>query len=244
MGRVASVCAGAALIARAISSAGALARETAPRAESAGRAPAGVSPLQHFLLSGIACLVRGDPDGAAHVFAVTDQLADLPQMHYLLALARILADFDRRADALPLVQRAIREDPGHPVYALLEVLADAHLSTLRSDGALYLTPAGAERLRAAARALPAASDTYNGKYAAVLLSRLEPTGDVALPLRWSGFKAMLGPGRSIALPGIKEPQALGRLLVVTAPQLAAYEVRFVNGALLERRSELDRRLAP
>jgi hypothetical protein len=199
----------------------------------------GTSPhvFEHFFLSGIACLVRGDPAGAAGIFEVTAQVAaELPQMAYLTALAGVLSDFDHRGRMLAPIQRAITADPGHPLYTIVDVLADSNLSVLKADGALYLTPAGAQLIRAAANRLSARKDAYNGKYVTTLLAALEETGDAAMPQRLKGFSAMLGAGRPIALPDIQAPQALGRLLVLSIPpeQLARYEARFLTGATGDR----------
>ena len=189
--------------------------------------------FQHLFLSGVADLVRGDPAGAADIFDVTAHVADdLPQMQYLLALARVLSDFDHRDRALATIQRIVAEDPDQPLYAILAVLADPRSSVLGRDGALYLTPDGARQLSAAASKLTTRQDAYNGKYFAMLVEALEGTGDRALPQRIDGFARMLGQGRTIVLPNVPAPQALGRLLVLAIPgeQLARYERRFLTGA--------------
>jgi hypothetical protein len=196
-----------------------------------------VGLFEHFFLSGIACLVRGDPAGAADIFEVTAQIAgDLPQMNYLLALARILADFEHRGRTLSIVQRAMAADADHPLYVIATVLADARLSVLKADGALYFTADGARLIRAASSKLAARKDAYNGKYIAMLIEGIEDTGDASMPQRLNGFAAMLGQGRTVALPHIQTPQALGRLLVLSIPpaQLARYEARFLTGATDER----------
>lgn len=196
-----------------------------------------VGLFEHFFLSGVACLVRGDPAGAADIFEVTAQIAgDMPQMNYLLALARVLADFEHRGRALSIVQRAMAADADHPLYVIATVLADARLSVLKGDGALYFTADGARLIRASGSKLAARKDAYNGKYAAALLDGIENTGDAAMPQRLNGFAAMLGQGRPIALPHIQAPQSLGRLLVLSIPpvQLARYEARFLTGTTDER----------
>lgn len=196
-----------------------------------------VGLFEHFFLSGIACLVRGDPARAADVFEVTAQIAgDMPQMNYLLALTRILADFEHRGRVLSIVQRAMAADADHPLYVIATVLADARLSVLKADGALYFTADGARLIRAAGGKLATRKDAYNGKYAAALFEGLEDTGDAAMPQRLNGFAAMLGQGRTIALPHVQTPQALGRLLVLSIPptQLARYEARFLTGTADER----------
>jgi hypothetical protein len=187
--------------------------------------------FEQFYLSGIARLGRGDPAGAASIFATTNEIApELPQMHYVLALARVLADFSTREAALPLVQSAMAADPSHPLYGILSVLADPTLSQLKADGALYLTPAGAGLLQRAGALLPRSKDAYNGKYLALLLGAFEATGDAALPQRLPGFAAILGPGRAVRLPHIEETLSLGRLLVlnVSEAELKPYEARFVD----------------
>jgi hypothetical protein len=207
------------------------------RPATADNADRSLHVFEHLFLSGVACLVRGDPAGAAGVFEVTARVAaELPQMAYLMALAGVLSDFDHRGRMLPPIQRAIAADPDHPLYTIIDVLADANLSLLKADGALYFTPAGAQLIRAAAGKLASRKEAYNGQYVATLLAALEETGDAALPRRLNGFSAMLGAGRPIALPDIQAPQALGRLLVLSIPaaQLARYEARFLTGATGDR----------
>ena len=230
---------------------------TSPHLASAPRsgsrtAPAGNSPVwadelvapnphlfEHFFLSGIACLVRGDPAGAAEVFEVTGQVAgELPQMAYLQALGRVLADFPHRERALATIRRAVASDGDHPLYAIVEILADAKQSVLKADGALYLTASAMRALRAAANRLPSTKDAYNGKYLASLLAAIAESGDAALPYRWAGFAPLLAPGRSIVLPEIAAPQALGRLFVlsISPEQLARYEARFLTGPAEDRQA--------
>ena len=202
-----------------------------PAAELVDTIHAGL--FQHLFLSGVADLVRGDPADAADIFDVTAHIADdLPQMQYLLALARVLSDFDHRDRMLAPIQRIVAEDPDQPLYAILEVLADRRSSVLGRDGALYLTRDGARRLSTAASKLATRQDAYNGKYFAMLVEALAGTGDTALPQRFDGFARMLGQGRTIMLPNVATPQALGRLLVLAIPgeQLARYETRFLTGA--------------
>jgi hypothetical protein len=93
-----------------------------------------------------------------------------------------------------------------------------------------LTPDGARQLRTAFGKLASSKDAYNSKYVPVALA-LEATGDPSLPQRVSHFAALLGPGRSIALPDIAAGQALGRLLILAIPaeRLARYEARFLTG---------------
>lgn len=189
--------------------------------------------FEHLLLSGIADLVRGDPAGAADIFDVTAQVADdMPQMQYLLASARVLSDFEHRDRMLPIIRRILAADPDQPLYAIIAVLADPNLSTLRLDGALYFTRDGARRLSAAAAKLSTRKEDYNGKYLALLLGSLEGTDDPVAPRRFNGFAKLLGQGRTIVLPDVAAPQALGRLLVLSIPPeaLVRYEARFLTGA--------------
>jgi hypothetical protein len=194
--------------------------------------------FEQFYLSGIARLARGDPAGAASVFETTHEIApDLPQMHYVLALARVLADFGSRAQALPLIDRARTADPKHPLYAILAVLADPALSALKPDGALYVSPGGMARLRDAEAVLTNTHEAYNGKYLLLLFGAIEATGDAAWPQRLPGFAALVGPGCRVHLPHIEEPVSLGRLLALGVPDatLHTYEERFVDR--LSRSSE-------
>ena len=198
--------------------------------------------FEQFYLSGIARLARGDPAGAASVFATTREIApELPQMHYGLALAQVLADFATREQALPLIDRAVNADPKHPLYAILAVLADPALSLLKPDGALYLTQAGMARLHDAESALANTHEAYNGKYLLMVFGALEATGDAAWPQRLAGFAALVGPGCHVHLPRIEEPVSLGRLLALGVPEatLHAYEERFV-----ERLTHSERRPDP
>lgn len=188
--------------------------------------------FEHFFLSGIALLVRGDPADAATVFEVTSGVAgEMPQMAYLLGLARVLSDFTHRDHALAAIKHARAGDPAHPLYQIVEVLADQKLSVLKADGALYLTPDGARQLRVALDKLSGWKDAYNAKYVATALA-IDASNDPALPQRIGGFAALLGPGRAIVLPNIAAGQALGRLLVLSIPteRLARYEARFLTGA--------------
>jgi hypothetical protein len=189
--------------------------------------------LQHLFVSGIADLVRGNPAEAADVFEATASATDeIPQLSYLTALAQVLSDFDHRDQALPGIKRALARDPDHPLYRLLAILADRELSSLQPDGALYFTPDGAKRLHAAIADLPAQTDAYNGTYLVALFTRIEKTANPALPERLPRFATMIGDGRSLRLPGVDSPQALGRLFVLSIPPqvLARGEARFLLGS--------------
>lgn len=190
--------------------------------------------LEHLFLSGIADLVRGDPAEATDVFAATESAVDeIPQADYLLALSYVLSDFTHRDRAIPLIKRALAKDPDHALYGILDVVADRDLSVLEPDGALSFTPAGAKLIHVAATRLPAQADAYNGNFLIILLAGIEKTTNPSRPERLAGFSAMLGQGRSLALPKINAPQALGRLFVLTIPQdqLARSEGRFLANAV-------------
>lgn len=190
--------------------------------------PAGTHLLEQLYQTGLARLGNGDPGGAVRVLQVSYDIApELSQMHYSLALAKVIADFSHRERALPLIHEAMAGGPSQPLYAILEVLADQNFSTLKGDNALYISAAGQGRLSAALAALPGAKDAYNGKYLAMLFAMTEPTGDAQWPLRLANFNAMLGAGNHVMLPRINEPLSLGRLLAleVSVDTLAPYEPR-------------------
>jgi len=192
--------------------------------------------LEQLYLSGTARLGRGDPAGAARLFALSLETAsDLPQMNYSMALAYVLANFRQRQRALPFIGIARATDPRHPLYALLEVLANPGLSVLKPDGALYFTPAGEQQLADAIDRLAVMPDAPNGKYAAMVFAERTPTGDTALPQRLSGFAAMLGAGSHVLLPHVEQPQPLGCLLMLTVPSrdLGPYEPRLAQRLLAQ-----------
>jgi hypothetical protein len=190
--------------------------------------------LRQLYLNGQARIARGDPAGAAAVFQVTSEVApELPQMQYSLALSQVLADFAKRERALPAIDKALAAEPGHPLYNIVKVMADPTLSALDKDGSLALSPAGAERFRAARAQLKDARDAINGRYLAPVLASVQESGN---GMRLAGFDAMIGPGGRITLPKMQEAQAFGRLFTVsvTDSELQPFEPRMVarlqNGA--------------
>jgi hypothetical protein len=186
--------------------------------------------LRQLYTSGLARMAKADLTGAIDVFRVTAEVApDLPQMHYSLGLALVLADWSQRDRALPSLEKALAADPGQPLFAIAKVLADPSLSHLGPDGALYLTPGGDERFRAAAAQLERAKGAVNGRYLRAVLSGIESTGDARTPARLAGFDRMLGQGGKVRLPRWNDSQAFARLFTVTVPeaQLQAYEPRMI-----------------
>jgi hypothetical protein len=184
-----------------------------------------------YYQSGVARLGRGDAAGALAMFETASESApDLPQLQYAFALTLVLADFDDRARALPPIRRAVAAAPHHPLYLIVDTLADAAKSELHGDGALYLSPAGIAELQAAVPLLPAQHDAYNGKYFAALVATLQATDDPSWPQRLPGFAAMLGQGSGVQLPQLGEKLSLGRLLVIAIPEaeLRRYETAFVQ----------------
>src|SRR5690606_28103337 len=118
------------------------------------------------------------PQGAADLFRLAAEVApELPQMHFSLGLAKLLADWQRREEALPSIDAALYADPLNALYGAAKVLADPALSRLGADGALHLTSEGAERLRAAAAALGTERTAVNGRYLAAVLSAARASGD-------------------------------------------------------------------
>lgn len=186
--------------------------------------------LRQLYTSGLARMAKGDPQGAADLFRLATEVApELPQMHFSLGLAKLLADWQRREEALPSIDAALYADPANALYGTAKVLADPALSRLGADGALHLTPEGAERLRAAAAALGTERTAINGRYLAALLSEARASGDAQYPLRLAGFDRMIGAGGKIRLPGWQDSQPFGRLFAAAIPdsELQAYEPRLI-----------------
>lgn len=203
----------------------------AGRAQGVGETNAASSQmLRQLYLSGMARLARGDPAGAITPFQVASEVApELPQTHYSVALAMVIADFSQRERALPSVERALAVDPRHPLYNVLRVFADPQLSTLASDGSLYLTAAGASHLADAAGQLKGDRSAQNGRYLVVVLAAIERTGDARYPYRLAGFNRMIGQNGTVRLPQWSEAQAFGRLFTVSVPdgQFTTYEPRMI-----------------
>jgi hypothetical protein len=186
--------------------------------------------LRQLYTSGVARMAKADPNGAVAVFRVATEVApDLPQMHYSFGLAQVLADWKHRDRALPSLDHALARDPGQPLFVVAKVLADAELSHLGSDGALYLSPNGAARLRTALTGLEGSKSAVNGRYLRTVLGALETTGDARHPARLAGFDRMIGQGGQVRLPAWNDSQAFGRLFAVSIPdtQLQAFEPRMI-----------------
>lgn len=187
--------------------------------------------LRQLYTSGLARMAKGDPAGATEVFRIAAEVApELPQLHYSLGLAQVLADWKNREQALPSIEAALRVEPSNPLYGIAKVFADPALSQLGHDGALRLTPSGAERLRAASAAVGQDKTAINGRYLAAVLGSVQATGDSRHPLQLAGFDRMLGAGGKVRLPKWNDPQAFGRLFSAAVPDAAlqAYEPRMVG----------------
>jgi hypothetical protein len=171
--------------------------------------------LKQLYLIGVSRVARGNPAGAVQPFQVVSEVApELPEGHYSLAMAMVLADFAHRARALPIVDKALALSPSHPLYAAVRVLADPASSTLRDDGALWLTAAGAERMRGAVAGMGRVADARNARYLAPVLGAMQPTGDAAYPERLAGFDRMIGQGGKIAVAKLGEGVAFGQLFTL------------------------------
>jgi hypothetical protein len=194
--------------------------------------------LHQIYQNGIARMASGDARRAIPVFRLVREVApEVPEANYQLALAITVGDFKHRDKALPEIDRAMAEEPNHPLFAIVRILADPAQSQLRSDGALYFTARSTESLRDAVARLPTAMDGYNAHYLVPILSRLEPTADPNYPFRLAGFARMIGEGGAISLPELgAQPQPLGRLFAVSVEgaRLSPYEGRLIarlNGGL-------------
>jgi tetratricopeptide (TPR) repeat protein len=200
----------------------------------AGDAPAVYAEsqlLKQLYLNGVARMAQGDPARAVPAFQLVSEVApELAQAHYALGLAMVLADFAHRERALPEFDKAVAGNQPHPLFTIARVIADPTLSALHSDGALYLTPDGAGRMRSAAGRLADASDGYNGRYLEPILAEVEATGDATHPFRLPHFAAMLGKDGSVQLRRLgNTTQPFGRLFAIAVPdaRFQAYEARAV-----------------
>jgi hypothetical protein len=175
-------------------------------------------------------MAKGDAAGALLPFEVTSEVApELPQTHYAVGVALLIADFAHRERALAALGRALDAEPGNPLFQIAAVIADERRSLLRADGALYLTAEAAATLDAATARLREEKAALNGRYLAALLGEREATGDPAHPERLAGFAGMVGSQGRVRLPEWREAQPLGRLLALAIPdaQFASYEPRMV-----------------
>jgi hypothetical protein len=205
--------------------------------------------LNKIYVSGLGRLSRGDAKDAVGAFkTVAETAPEIADASYALALAQVLADFGKREQALPTLSRAMAADANHPLAGFVSALADPSLSQLRQDGALYLTPEGASRIRASTTAMQSAQGVMrNGRYAAVFLGTLEQTGDQRYPARLPHFAAAVQTGK-VRLPNISSDLILGQLFAPTvAPdRFAPYEPRIIAklkdglDSLAENQSSLNR----
>jgi tetratricopeptide (TPR) repeat protein len=196
--------------------------------------------FEQYYQAGLARLASGDAARALPLFETASDVApDLPQLHYQVALAQVLADFRERQLALPAIRRAMAGDPANPVYRILAALADPALSTPGADGGLYFTPEGAALVAAAMPKIADLRDAANARYFVPVLATIEPTGIVVLPKRLPGFATTLGTRQPVTLPRVAEPQTVGRLLMVAVGDAALrpYEEAFVDRLLDGRVAE-------
>jgi hypothetical protein len=190
--------------------------------------PAGASPaqagdaitearlLKQLYLIGLSRMARGDAAAAVSPFQVVTEVApELVEADHLLATAMVLADFGRRERALPIIDRALAAEPEHPLYNVVRVIADPASSTLRDDGALYFTAAGAARFEVALPGVARAPRAYNARYLVPVLASAEPTGDATFPLRLPRFAGMLGAGGKVAVGKLAEGVPLARLFAMS-----------------------------
>jgi hypothetical protein len=192
--------------------------------------PANTHLLRQLYTSGLARMAKGDPAAASDVFRVAAEVApELPQMHFSYGLARVLADWRGREQALPSLETALRAVPASPLYRVGRILADPRLSQLGRDGALHLSPLGAEQLRGATEALGRDKVAVNGRYLAAVLGAAQSTSDTHHPLRLAGFDRMIGQGGKVRLPRWQDAQAFGRLFAAAVPEaeLQVYEPRMI-----------------
>jgi hypothetical protein len=172
--------------------------------------------LKQLYLIGLSRMARGDAAAAVGPFQVVTEVApELVEAQHLLATAMVVADFSRRARALPIIDKALAAEPAHPLYNIVRVMADPASSTLRDDGALYITPAAAERIREALPRLARAPRAYNARYLAPVLAGIEPTGEAAYPQRLPRFAGLLGPHGRVALAKLAEGVPFTRLFAVS-----------------------------
>jgi hypothetical protein len=171
--------------------------------------------LKQLYLIGLSRMAQGDAAAAIGPFQVVTEVApELAEAQHLLATALVLSDFGRRERALPIIEKALAAAPGHPLYRVVRVLADPAASSLREDGALYLSAAGAASLRGAAADLARAPGAANARYLAPVLEGLEATGDAGFPQRLPRFAAMLGPEGRVALAKL-DGVPFGRLFAMS-----------------------------
>lgn len=172
--------------------------------------------LKQLYLIGLSRMARGDAAAAVGPFQVVTEVApELVEAQHLLATAMVVSDFSRRARALPIIDKALAAEPAHPLYNVVRVIADPASSTLRDDGALYITEAGAERIRKALPRLAQAPRAYNARYLVPVLAGMEATGEAAYPQRLPRFADLIGPDGRVALAKLPEGVPFARLFAVS-----------------------------
>jgi hypothetical protein len=166
-------------------------------------------------------LADGQSRQAAEGFrVVADTIPELPEPNAALALALALSNWDAREDAVPYLRRALAVEPANPVAGIIAAIADPALSVLRTDGSLYLTPRGLERLTRAGELLatpyPGLRGTPHGL--ARFAASSEPTEDAFFPRRIARFQTLV------------REASFGAMFVVDVPpaRLAVYDARIVG----------------
>jgi hypothetical protein len=203
--------------------------EPAPSASDSAtqNQPVRSNVLAKIYQSGNARLSRGDAGGALGAFKVVAEIApELSDAQVSEAVAALLADFAHRDAAAQMLAKA---DPSNPLVQVLGVFADPQYSQLRDDGALYVTSAGAARLRDAGPRLVTDKAARNGRYVAMFLASGQNTGDANFPLRYTDFNKMIGQGGQFKLPEWTQAVLFGQLFVLTIDenQFAPYEPRLI-----------------
>ena len=186
--------------------------------------------IEQLYTNGLARMAKGDPAAAVSVFHVVNEVAsELPETHHALAVAELLANFGRRDRALASARRALATDPRNPLFAVVATLADPALAALAADGALLLSDAGAERIRAAVPLLGQVPGAPSARQLATVLRGIERSSDAAMPWRLADFDQMLGTGGWVQVPERREPQAFAQLFAIDVPgeRFRAYEPRML-----------------
>ncbi|MGH7073101.1 MAG: caspase family protein [Stellaceae bacterium] len=186
--------------------------------------------LAKIYQSANARLSRGDLGGAVAAFnLVADIGPGVTEAQFSKALANVLLHFSAREEFLPTVQSLAARDPGNPLNEVLEVFADPTLSRLRADGALYVAPEGMRKLRDAASRLGNYPPARNGMYIAAWIRSGRQTGNSSYPVRYPGFRHMIGDNGMIRLANWDESVSFGELFIlsVNQSQFAPYEARLI-----------------
>jgi hypothetical protein len=165
-------------------------------------------------------LMQGRSRQAAEAFrVVADAVPELPEPSAAAALALALSDWSARANAVPYVRRALAAEPANPIAGIVAAIVDPALSALRSDGGLYLTPWGVERVVRAGELL--GSDYPGLRSGPRPLARFaasgEATGDAYFPKRIPRFSTLM------------REASFGAMFVVDVPppRFAVYDSRII-----------------